>query len=359
VFLSKLALLQFKNHTQREFQFSRKINCIIGNNGIGKTNVLDAIYYLCLTKSYFGHTDQQNIHFGKDFFRIDAALRREKNEHHITYKFQNSRKKELLVDDIPVPRLSMHVGQYPVVMIAPDDSVLVTGGSEERRKFLDSAISQIQIKYLENLMLYNQYLAQRNAALKEFAERNTLDKALLETYNHKLHVLGTEIFEARALVIERLQPIFSYYYETLSLQREKVSFQYASQLKEAPLDTLLEKNLKRDLILQRTESGIHKDDIEFFIGTNKIKRFGSQGQQKSFVVAMKMAQYQFIRAAKGFMPFLLIDDIFDKLDPDRSRELLNIISGEDFGQVFLSDTDSGVIETALNNKQKLYEVVNM
>ncbi|MBK8657298.1 MAG: DNA replication and repair protein RecF [Bacteroidetes bacterium] len=359
MFLSKLALLQFKNHPQREFQFSRKINCLIGNNGIGKTNVLDAIYYLCLTKSYFGHNDQQNILFGKDFFRIDATLVRDQTKHTITYKFQNSRKKELLVNEVPVPKFSTHVGQYPVVMIAPDDNALVTGGSEERRKFLDSTISQVQMKYLENLMQYNQFLSQRNAALKEFAEHNTLDKALLETYNHKLHVLGTEIFEARSLVIERLQPIFSYYYETLSLQREKVSFQYASQLRDTPLESLLEKNLKRDLILQRTESGIHKDDIEFFIDSNKIKRFGSQGQQKSFVVAMKMAQYQFIRAAKGFRPFLLIDDIFDKLDPDRSRELLNIIAGDDFGQVFLSDTDSTVIETALRENPKIYEILNI
>lgn len=356
MFLSKLALRHFKNHSERNFEFKSKLSCLIGNNGAGKTNILDSIYYLCLTKSYFGHTDQQNITFGQNFFRLDADIRKDGQTYQITFKYGSNRRKELLVNDVPKTTYGLHIGEFPVVMITPQDSEMIYGGSEERRKFLDATIAQVNRKYLENLMHYNQFLAQRNALLKSFAEKNTLDKPLLETYDQQLHALGTEIFEARKTVLERLQQIFEYFYSVLSLEREQVSFRYSSQLTENTLDELLERNLQRDLVLQRTESGIHKDDIEFYIGTNKIKRFGSQGQQKSFLLALKMAQYQFIRGAKGFMPFLLIDDIFDKLDADRSAALLNIICGDDFGQVFITDTESGLIEDALQQQKHLYEI---
>lgn len=356
MFLSKLALLHFKNHEQRTVSFQKKINCFIGNNGAGKTNLLDAIYYLCLTKSYFSATDAQNILFGRDFFRLEGNLTTPDGAFHVVYKLVGGKKKELLVNDVSVPKLSAHIGHFPAVMIAPDDNQLVLGSSEERRKFIDATISQVNIQYLEWLMAYNKYLAQRNAALKEFAEKKRTDKVLLESYNAQLAILGTKIFEARQTVIEQLQPIFNYFYSELSLEREKVSFGYVSQLSEKPLDILLEENQQKDLILQRTECGIHRDDLDFFIGTNKLKRFGSQGQQKSFIISLKLAQHQFISKAKGFHPLLLIDDIFDKLDNDRSRQLLNIVCSENFGQVFITDTDEQHILSELGNEAEIFSI---
>jgi DNA replication and repair protein RecF len=359
VFLRKLTLLNFKNHPQREFFFSKKINSVIGNNGIGKTNVLDAIYYLCLTKSYFSSNDAQNILLGKDFFRLQGFCEQESKSNEIVYKLQSGRKKDLTVNDINIAKMSQHIGQFPVVMIAPDDNLLILGGSEERRRFIDSTISQVNPAYLEWLMQYNKVLAQRNAALKEFAERNTFDKTLLETYNMRLAQLGTNIYEARKIVIEKLQPIFKKMYAELSLERDVVKFTYVSQMHDKPLADLLEENVKRDLILQRTESGIHKDDIDFFMGDQKIKKFGSQGQQKSFVIALKFCEYQFIAEAKGYQPLLLIDDIFDKLDPDRSRQLINMIASDKFGQVFLTDTDERHLCEAMTNMKDFYEIIRL
>lgn len=356
MFLSKLALLHFKNHEQRTVSFSKKVNCFIGNNGAGKTNLLDAIYYLCLTKSYFSSTDVQNILFGKDFFRLEGNLTTPLGAFHVVYKLLGGRKKELFVNDVTVPKLSAHIGHFPAVMIAPDDNQLVLGSSEERRRFIDATISQVNIQYLEWLILYNKFLAQRNATLKDFAEKKRTDMDLLESYNVQLHTLGTKIYEARQTVVEQLQPIFNYYYSELSLEREQVSFQYVSQLTDKPLDILLEETLQKDLLLQRTECGIHRDDLDFFIGNNKLKRFGSQGQQKSFIISLKLAQHQFISKAKGFHPLLLIDDIFDKLDNDRSRQLLHIILSDNFGQVFITDTDEQHILNELGNESEIVTV---
>jgi len=359
VFLRKLTLLNFKNHPQRDFVFSKKINSVIGNNGIGKTNMLDAVYYLCLTKSYFSSNDAQNILFSKDFFRLHGLCEHDDSTYEIVYKLQSGRKKDLVVNDVNVPKMSQHIGQFPVVMIAPDDNLLILGGSEERRRFIDSTISQVNPAYLEWLMQYNKILAQRNAALKDFAEKNSFDKTLLETYNIRLSSLGTSIYDARKIVIEKLQPIFKKMYADLSLERDAVRFNYVSQLHDKPLAVLLEENLKRDLILQRTESGIHKDDIDFFMNDQKIKRFGSQGQQKSFVIALKFCEFQFIAEAKGFKPLLLIDDIFDKLDPDRSKQLISMIASENFGQVFLTDTDETHLCEAMVDLEDQYEIIRL
>ncbi len=367
MFLRKLTVLNFKNHPQRALNFGKKINCFIGNNGLGKTNLLDAIYYLCLTKSYFNSSDQQNILFGKEYFRLDGELTVNQQVFNIVYKVQSGRKKDLTVNEAPVTKLSHHIGHFPAVMIAPDDNQLILGGSDERRKFLDSTISQVNREYLENLILYNKYLAQRNSALKDFAEKRKVDKTLLESYNIKLAELGSKIYEARRVSINLLQPIFKQYYGQLSLERDTVNFRYESQLHEKPLDILLEEGLDKDLALQRTEWGIHKDDVEFYIAAKaddnrediKIKKFGSQGQQKSFIISLKFAEYQFIRNATGKKPLLLIDDIFDKLDPDRSRQLIQLISNPDFGQVFLTDTDAGHILHEMNEHPELIDIVRL
>lgn len=340
--------------------------------------MLDAIYYLCLTKSYFNNTDQQNIRFGQNFFRLEGTFKREGQVFELVYKLPANKRKELTVNDAPVPRLSDHVGNFPVIIISPDDSLLVTGSSEERRRFLDNTISQVNHDYLEQLITYNKVLSQRNAALKKFAETNTIDRALLETYDSQLIPAGNKIYEARKIAIEKLYPAFQAFYKEISFEREMVSFVYNSQLNERPLEELLKDNLNRDLALQRTDVGIHKDDIDFFITpaplppkgennspqtpigglnaiVNKLKRFGSQGQQKSFVIAIKFAQYEFIRQSKNFKPLLLIDDIFDKLDNDRSRKLVELIASPQFGQVFLTDTEDAHIRQVLRGKEDLFE----
>jgi DNA replication and repair protein RecF len=359
VFLSKIALLNFKNHQNLSLSFKNKINCLIGNNGTGKTNLLDAIYYLCLTKSYFNQTDLQNILFKRDFFRLEGTFEKEGKKFEIVYKLQANKRKELSVNDSPVPRLSEHVGNFPVIIISPDDSQLITGGSEERRRFLDNSISQVNHEYLDLLILYNKVLVQRNAALKRFAETQKVDKALIESYNRQMIGAGIKIYEARKIALEKIYPVFKDFYRQISYERETVGLTYNSQLNEKPFDQLLEESFQKDLILQRTDAGIHKDDIDFFLETNRIKKFGSQGQQKSFIISIKFAQYDFIKKSKNYKPLLLIDDLFDKLDNDRSRKLVEMIAGDDFGQVFISDTDDKHIREVLNGKEELFEVFPM
>lgn len=363
MFLNKLTLLNFKNHEELSLQFSKKINCFIGKNGVGKTNIVDAIYYLCLTKSYFNSVDQQNVLFGKDFFRLDGEISKSEEKFNVVYKLPSNKRKELSVNDNVVPKLSDHIGNFPCIIISPDDSQLVLGSSEERRKFLDGTISQVNHEYLEWLIAYMKVLAQRNAALKQFAETRRTDKQLLETYNNQLVPLGTKIYEARKVVIEKLQPVFQSFYRDISLEREQVSFVYNSQLHNKPLDVLLHDNVERDLILQRTDTGIHKDDLDLFLGNNKMKKFGSQGQQKSFIISMKLAQFEIIKqgiaSEQTKMPLLLIDDIFDKLDNDRSRKLVELIASDNFGQVFLTDTDDAHIREALKGKEDLFEVIEI
>jgi len=365
MFLSKLTLLNFKNHESLSLNFSKKINCFIGNNGVGKTNIVDAVYYLCLTKSYFNSVDQQNILFGKDFFRLEGRFQKVvgDNTNHgtgafeIVYKLPANKRKELLINDVAVPKLSDHIGNFPCIIISPDDSQLILGSSEERRKFLDGTISQINHEYLEWLITYNKILTQRNAALKQFAETKRTDKQLLETYDRQLVPLGTKIYEARKVVMQKLQPIFRKFYKEISLEREPVSFSYYSQLNEKSFDVLLQDSLNKDLVLQRTDVGIHKDDMEFFIGSNKMKKFGSQGQQKSFIISMKFAQYELIKQSKQFQPVMLIDDIFDKLDNDRSQKLIELIASGEFGQVFLTDTEDTHIRETLKGREDVFEVI--
>ncbi len=358
MFLTKITLLQFKNHESVSLQFSKKLNCFIGKNGVGKTNLLDAIYYLCLTKSYFNSVDQQNILFGKDFFRIEGRFQKTADAFEVVYKLPPNKRKELTVNDVTIPKLSDHIGNFPCIIISPDDSQLVTGGSEERRKFIDGTISQVNHEYLEWLIAYNKVLTQRNAALRSFAETKRPDRTLLETYNRQLIPLGTKIYEARKVVLEKLKPLFQQYYKQISLEREPVSFSYYSQLNEKTFDDLLHVGVEKDLMLQRTDSGIHKDDIDFYLGTNKMKKFGSQGQQKSFIIALKLAQYEFVSNAR-LQPVLLIDDIFDKLDNDRSRQLINLIVSDKFGQVFITDTDDAHIREVLADKADMFEVIEI
>jgi len=306
---------------------------------VGKTNLLDAIHYLCLTKSYFAGTDAQNIRHGENFIRIDGNIIDADSNNTIVYKLQQGKRKEFLVNDRLCIKASEYVGMFPVVMITPDDNQLVLGSSEERRRFVDNTISQISREYLEDLMQYNKVLQLRNAALKSFAETGRVDKGLLEVYDQQLTPPASRIFEMRTKYLEQLEGFFNQIYPTISLQREAASFIYQSQLKQQTFSALLASGLQRDLALQRTDFGIHKDDLEFYLDGTRLKRFGSQGQQKSFIIALKLAQYHFIRSFKKVKPLLLVDDIFDKLDRDRSSKLLEMLTSENVGQVFITDTD--------------------
>lgn len=359
MYLNTIHLTNFKNHETAHYRFSKKVNCFIGSNGAGKTNLLDAIYYLCLTKSYFSTTDQQNIRIGADFMRLEANATIEGLAYHLVCKLPAGRKKEFLVNDLAYRKMSEHVGLMPVVMIAPDDQQLVTGPSEERRKFIDTTISQVDREYLEQLLLYNKYLDQRNALLKSINTTGRRDHLLLEGYNEKMSFYADFIYRKRKSTLEQLGPIFTYYYQTVSLGREATSFEYESTLAEGPLLKLLGRDLERDIAMERTLAGPHRDDIAFSINSSRLKRFGSQGQQKSFLIAIKLAQYHFIKIRKSFLPLLLIDDIFDKIDEERSRQLVKLLAGPDFGQIFLTDTEERHICAELEGQEGLFEVFKL
>lgn len=332
------------------------MNCFIGPNGVGKTNILDAIHYICLTKSYFSSTDQQNIQFGADFMRLDANVTVGDLAHAIVCKLPAGKKKEFTVNDLPYRKMSDHIGLMPVVMIAPDDSILISGSSEERRKFIDNTISQTDHEYLEHLMLYNKYLDQRNALLKSINAGGQRDDLLLESYNDNLVRYGEAIYDKRKQALSELEPIFRHYHQQVCLEREQTSFIYDSTLNNHSLAQQLRDNLSRQIMMERTLAGPHRDDISLLLGDTRIKRFGSQGQQKSFLIALKLAQYHFIKNRKSFRPFLLIDDIFDKIDGERSRQLVQLLSGDDFGQIFITDTEEKHITDELVAKAGLFDI---
>lgn len=354
--LRSIHLTNFKNHEKQDFTFSKKVNCFIGNNGVGKTNILDAIHYVSLTKSYFNATDQQNIRFGSEFMRLEADATLGPEEFRIVCKQPLGKKKDFSLNDISYKRMSDHIGLMPVVMIAPDDNQLINGASEERRKFIDNTISQVDREYLEHLILYNKYLEQRNALLKNINTTGHRDDLLLENYNSNLALYGTSIHQKRKATLAELESIFSHYHPIVCLEREETTFEYESLQNQDPLSELLKKNIAREIIMERTLAGPHRDDIVFTINKNKLKRFGSQGQQKSFLIALKLAQYHFIRKHKSFLPFLLIDDIFDKIDKERSKQLIQLLSEEQFGQIFITDTDDKHIKDELVSSPDLFEI---
>ena len=360
MFLRSIHLANFKNHEKRSFDFSRKVNCFIGPNGAGKTNILDAIHYLSLTRSYFNSTDQQNIRFNADFLRLDGKVEiNGSQQYEIVCKLPVGKKKDFAVNDLSYRRMSEHIGLMPVVMIAPDDSVLISGSSEERRKFIDNTISQTDREYLDSLVLYNKYLDQRNALLKNINNGGRRDELLMESYNDNLVRYGEAIYHKRKQALAELEPIFGHYHRLISLEREVTSFVYDSTLNDSPLADQLRDNLPRQIMMERTLAGPHRDDISFMLGDTRLKRFGSQGQQKSFLIALKLAQYHFIKAHKSFHPFLLIDDIFDKIDGERSRQLVQLLSGDDFGQIFITDTDEKHITDELGSKAGLFDIFHI
>lgn len=343
--LKQLKFTNFKNYEEGDISFSPKINCFIGNNGVGKTNILDAIYYLSFCKSYFNPIDSQNIRHTQDFFAIHGFYEQQNGSNDkVQCVLKPNKKKQFKLNDKEYDRLADHIGLLPLVMISPYDRDLINNHSDVRRKYLDGVISQFNGLYLTNLLNYNKALQQRNALLKSFAENRSFDADLLEMWDHKLHDLGTQIYEVRAQFIEDFRPIFQKYFSFISDGKEEVGINYISQLHHNELSQLLKESLRKDQAIRYTSVGIHKDDLEFNISSYPIKKYGSQGQQKSFVIAIKLAQFEYMRQIKKQKPILLLDDIFDKLDSQRVEQIVKLVNEEEFGQVFITDTQKERIE---------------
>jgi DNA replication and repair protein RecF len=359
MFLKNLSLINYKNFEAKDFEFDTKINCFVGANGIGKTNALDAIYHLSLGKSYFNPIATQNIRHETDFFVIDGTYENNDREEKVVCSLKRGSKKIIKRNAKAYDRLSDHIGLLPLVIISPSDRDLITEGSDTRRKFVDGVIAQSDKAYLQNLMKYNKVLSQRNALLKYFAANHTFDATTLAVYNDQLVEYGTPIYEKRAAFLETFIPIFKKQYAIISGNNEEVSISYESKLIKTDLLSLLEKNIDRDKALQYTSAGIHKDDLSFKISEYPIKKFGSQGQQKSFLIALKFAQFHFMKALAKTTPILLLDDIFDKLDENRVAHIIALVNNENFGQIFISDTHPDRTENVVKNIHQSYKIFKL
>ena len=362
MYLHQLKLANFKNIEEAEFAFSDKINCFIGLNGAGKTNILDSIYYLSFCKSYFNPVDSLNIKHDFPFFAIHGNyFKNGDNDYKISCIQKRNHKKQFKLNDKEYDRLSDHIGLFPLVMISPYDRDLINEGSDVRRKFIDTVISQFDKFYLSDLIYYNKALLQRNSLLKSFSERNYFDASALEIWNEQLIKSGQKIFEKRKEFLKEFIPLFQRYFEYISGGRETVSISYDSQLNERPLEELFVAALEKDRILKYTTVGTHKDDLLMVINDHAVKKFGSQGQQKSYIIAIKLAQFEFTKEKIGFRPVLLLDDIFDKLDEERVKQIIELVGDDNFGQVFITDTQKERIMhifEKVNIEHKIFKIDN-
>lgn len=361
MWLKNLTLLNFKNYNAADLSFSKTVNAFVGNNGAGKTNLLDAIHYLCLCKSYFNPIDSQQIKTGEELFLVQGDFDRDEKNEKISCGLKRNQKKSFKRNKKEYDKLADHIGLFPVVMISPYDINLIMDGSEERRRFIDNVISQTDSRYLDELIVYNKHLLNRNALLKQVAVTRTLDVALLQILDEQLIHSGNVIFEKRKQFLLDFIPLFDKYYRFLTNDAEQVSLTYQSQLNEQGFESLLAQSIEKDRILERTTTGIHKDELQFEITGMPMKKFGSQGQQKSFLIALKLAQYSYLQKFKNFKPLLLLDDIFDKLDNHRIHKLMEMVSHHDFGQIFITDTNKDRVEAVFNEidvEIDLFEVDN-
>ena len=348
--LNKLHLINFKNLAQADIELAQGINCFVGDNGAGKTNILDAVYYLSMSKSAFTMTDGQSVHHGEDFFVIEGSYRSDGGAvEGVNCSFSRRGGKVLKRNGKEYERMADHVGAFPVVICSPRDTELITDAAEERRRYLNAFISQIDRTYLNAVMRYNAVLAERNRFLK-----SSSDETMLEIYDMQLAEHGTRVWEMRRDMVERLLPMVAEYYRLLSDDREQVEVSYRSELSDMPMRDVLLRSRERDIFNQFTTSGIHRDDIIFRIGGYPLRKYGSQGQQKSFLIALKLAQYRLLTEATGERPILLLDDLFDKLDIGRVARLLTLVGGEDFGQILITDCNKLRLEDTLARADKQY-----
>ena len=337
MYLKNIRLLQFKNYPKAEVQFSKDINCFVGLNGSGKTNLLDAIHYLCLTKSAINGLDNLNIQHERDFFTVFGDFDLEGKSIEIRCIFESGKKKQLLQNGKAIDKMSEHVGLLPVVMIAPDDTQLITDGSEERRRFFDNMLCQMHKEYLDQLVRYQHFLKQRNALIKQFTETGKWNSGFIEPYDREVIQLSKSIAEKRKSFIKEYKPLLKEYYDVISGNQEAITITYETHCLNENFEEEFKSISQKDFIMKRTNMGIHKDDFVFEINGYPIKKFGSQGQQKSFVIALKLAQFQIFQAHKKTKPILLLDDIFDKLDDGRIEKLMKLVADHQFGQLFITD----------------------
>ena len=359
MFLKRISLLNYKNFSEIDFELDAKINCFVGKNGIGKTNILDAIYHLANGKSYFNPLAVQNIKHGEDFFVVDGVFEKNGRTEQILCSLKKGQKKILKRNGKVYEKFSDHIGFIPLVIISPTDSDLIIEGSETRRKFIDTVISQLDSSYLQQLIQYQKIISQRNALLKFFALNHVFESDTLSIYNEQLNTLGEFIFEKRKKFLIDFIPIFNNYHREITNSAETVQLVYQSNLFEKDTLTLLEENISKDRALHYTSVGVHKDDLSFEIDNYPIKKFGSQGQQKSFLIALKLAQFDFVKKQSGEKPILLFDDIFDKLDEFRVSKIIEMVNKEEFGQLFISDTHSERTENIVKTTLQSYKIFNL
>lgn len=357
--LSKIHLVNFKNYEVADFELVDGINGFVGPNGSGKTNILDAVYYLSMCKSYLNVLDRQNIRFNEQFFSIIGDWEKNDKKYQIHCAVKTNAKKVFRNNKKEYEKLADHIGQFPVVMISPYDRDLIAEGSELRRRWMDGILSQLDRDYLIDLQRYSKVLEQRNALLKNMHEHRLFDAESMEPWNLQLVEVGNRIFVKRKAFAEQFIPFFQDFYQNISSGSEVVSFSYKSQLLNADFTTLLTENERKDAHTQYTNAGIHKDDLVFLINDHPVKKFGSQGQQKSFIIALRLAQYEWLKTYLNIKPVLLLDDIFDKLDGMRVAKLLELVTNNYFGQVLVTDTDKkrlAAILFSLPIEKKLFTV---
>ena len=357
--LNKIIITHFKNYDLNSFEFTQNVVGICGLNGKGKTNLLDAIYYCCFTKSYFSGTDLLNINFDKDGFRLEAFFRKQAQEQKVICINRGNNKKEFTLNDVPYEKFSKHIGILPAVMIAPDDIELITGKSENRRKYIDTVLSQVDAGYLQQLIVYNKVLLQRNSLLKNWESDRNNSMAVLEILDEQLIVPGKIIYQKRKGFLEQLIPLVQKFYHMIADDAEIISLQYSSKLNESSFEDLLKQNLQKDILLQRSNAGIHKDDIVFELNGQVFRNIASQGQRKSLLFALKLAEFELLKLHKGFAPLLLLDDVFEKLDSKRMQQLLQWVCRENDGQVFITDTHKERLEEAFDSLDVEFQIIEL
>ncbi len=357
--IEDISVVNFKNINEVNVGFSPKLNCFIGKNGAGKTNLLDAVYYLSFCKSFFNSIDQLNINHDESFFMLSGKYKRFDSVETISVGLKKGQKKQFKRNANVYKKLVEHIGLLPLVMITPSDVNLILGGSEERRKFMDGVISQYNQSYLNDLLKYNRALLQRNNLLKKFASNGNFDLELLSIWDMQLVEYGNRIHKHRTEFVEKLIPVFQHYYSFISQENEKVSLVHQSSLYEKSFDDLLKESLQKDRAVQYTTQGIHKDDLIYYIGDYPIKKMGSQGQKKTYLVALKLAQFDFVKEISGLKPILLLDDIFDKLDLHRVEQIVKVVAGEQFGQIFLTDTNREHLDSIIRKMHVDFRIFNV
>lgn len=359
MYLNQLKIQGFKNFEHQVFEFKKRINCFIGPNGIGKTNTLDAIYHLCLGKSFLSQT-KDCLGFKHDVFFIEGSFTDDKKFEKVVCSFQKSKNKKVLFrNDKSYKKLSEHIGLIPTVVVSPIDRDIIIGLSSDRRKFIDGIIAQTNLGFLDSLINYNKTLQQRNSYLKNCKINGSFDELLIDSFNQQLIRYGKNVYQKRKSFINRYVPFFDKHYHHICLGEENVEITYQSQLDDHEFEFLLKNSITQDLALGHTSKGLHRDDLNFYLNKKQLRKYGSQGQQKSFITALKFAQYEFLKTETQKSPLLLFDDAFDRLDQKRVEQILDLINRNGFSQIFLTDTHLNRTKETLGNISTDFEIFQL